>query len=216
MKTKFLLLILLASVQLNAQCNFETMWGFSTGITKFQASNIVLLNKNWNNFRIGASFWDSPAYLKDDSIYRTFASFNCMYSLCLGAYKNEVSLKFADDTLYEIDLKIDFTPSELDKCLQKYHEFLDSAKLTHPVAREYHQRSEETHEQNGVGYSLYRSAGDEHLKKLRKMVIGYEIVYERQWNEKTKKWHYSGNIEKYTLKISYIDLTHTKYDKRGY
>jgi len=217
MKTKFTLIIVLFFIfELKAQCDFEQIINFTTGITKFQLSNKVFLNKNAVNFKFGVGYWDTPEYLKKDSIFSSSASFNYISSPCFGNNKNEVYMRFADDTLYQINLSIDFTPSDLDKCLQKYNEFVESAKQTHPIHSEYYQKNEDTNEQIGEGFWMYRNIFDKMSSKFKQLSIGYEIVHERLYSEYSKKWYYTGKIEKYVLKISCVDLTHTKYDRRGY
>ncbi|MFM1893582.1 MAG: hypothetical protein RIQ90_748 [Bacteroidota bacterium] len=205
----------LSSTSIYGQCLTNDLFPVRHGMTKFQAINTLNLQDNVYEVQDFLNYWSHPEYLEGDSVYDSQVNYKIMTHGCIKNYDNIVLMSFADQKLYEITLRIWFKPKDFDKCLENYNQVLESLKKEFPYYGGFISRNQEN-EQVGEGYWLHKSEEDKKKAKFEKVSVGYSIEYETKWSDYSKKMYKTGNIDKYLLEISYVNLEGTKLDRRGY
>jgi hypothetical protein len=206
-----------------AQCTFENIFPVDLGISKFKATTSIaslrniMEDKETNKYSDLFNKWEKPDYLKGDSVFKASLFYDYIYHDCFKGDNNKLYLRFVDDKLYTIEIKITFSSNEYEKCLENYNSLIAIFKDSFTDWSEFVKSNSETNEQNGEGYWFYPTIPNKRdTVKINELSIGYEIEYASQWDNYKKIWYKTGNIEDYLLEIEYINLEGTKLTNKGY
>lgn len=188
-----------------SQCTFSDFFTLKIGISKFEATKFLKLDKKVYGIKDNLEFWSSNEQ-GTDSVLITFMEYHIRDTKCLPNKNVKYSLGFIDRKLTSIDLNIEFGADGLDSCLSKLEEITKFLKMDFPIQSE-HTTSNDAAGQIGEGKWFYRSEESKKQKK-EKISLGYEIDYEYDFRGgKTKN---TGRVRGYTLEIKYLNFEGTK------
>ncbi len=171
-------------------------------MSKFQAMNALNSNSNVYGVTNLGKYWDHPDYLKGDSVFRTQVNFKFKTHNCISGDSHILRAAFVDDYLYEVELQIDFQKSDLEKCVENYHQILQALQREYSYYEEFVSQLTEFPEQVGEGFRLYKSETERNKSQYEFARIEYELV--------------GSGIEGYRLTVHFGNLKGTKLDRRGF
>jgi len=204
-----------------AQCTFEKIFPLKHGVTKFKTITALALldyiesDKKRNKETGSYNPWYKPDYLKGDSVLWNNLHFTYINNECFKSDENELNLYFADDMLYRMDVTLTFSNDKFEDCLATYNNLVTLFKNQFYDWSDIVNTNTETNEQIGEGYWLYPTSKNERDNiKLNKLEISYKVIYERKWRELES--YLTGNVDRYEINLSFINLNGTKLTNRGY
>jgi hypothetical protein len=183
------------------------------GMSKFQAKNTLSVMDNVYDLKEGKGYWANYEHLKGDSIYQYQINYKYKTHNCIKSIDNIVYLHFVEHKLFLIQFEINFKTTELKKCLENYNQIAESLKKEFPFYWTFFsnysdgtftQSQSEIDNQNGEGYTLFKSKEESQKEKPESVEIGYTEI-----NKK-------GIIEKYTLTVKYQNKNGTKLNNGGH
>ena len=145
------------------------------------------------------------SYLKNDSMYVSYNFLTWNNIPCLKGSNPKLILNFADDTLYAITIKLEYTPEEFNALEIDYNMLVNSLKKKYTKFEKKVFSSQATGEQVGESYSF------EPHKGLKNKTEEYAIGFEYWGNTRNANKFSKDN---YTLTIEYVNTKHTKFNKR--
>lgn len=185
-------------------------------MTKFEVINKLNLQEDISEIEDFMNYWDTYEYMENDSFYHSQVNFKTKVSECVKSNDNRILLTFADHKLYKLTLRIWFKPEDYNLCLANYNELFETIQNEFPYAFKFSTKDDESGEQVGEGYWLYKTEEDKKKKKFQEVLIEYAFEYEKIYDKYEEVWRKTGKIKNYILEISFVDLKETKLDKRGY
>jgi hypothetical protein len=202
---------------LYCQCSIYDFVPFKMGTSKFEVVKNLKLNKNVEKVNEFFSYWDVPDYLAGDSVYRSQVNFEYRNHECVSSNADcVVLLNFSDGILFDITVRFLFTPDDLENCLGVYDELVSSMRGDFPYIEEFDLTALETNEKGGEGSWMYHSELEAKDLDYKRIDVSYEFVYEHLLDPRTNKLVKSGKIRQYRLDFSFVDLTCSALDSRGY
>lgn len=201
-----------------SQCTIKELFPVQHGMTKFQAIKQLNLQTNILEVEDKYNHWNHPKYLSGDSIYESQIYYKVSNQNCLKGNNIIGILSFADFKLYQMTLRSTFNPEEFKKCMENYNLLLQNLKFEFPFSKKFdefytpYNSDNQTEEQIGEGYWLYRNEEDSKKSEYNRVSIGYSINYEFAWNTLSGKYNKTGKIENYKIEIYFTNINGTKID----
>ncbi len=220
MKTYILfLLFLLGKLSSTAQCNYQTFLNVSMGSSLYDCYNTLQLNKSTSEVTKNPyqKYWDSPSYLKGDSVYKTQIDFN-LKNPCSGL-KEEIEghYYFVDDKLYFVSIKIHISKPEYETGLALYEKFISDVRKENQLKFEFpfetisKEYSTKAKEKIGEGIRFYSS---EIASKDCKLSYSSISIYQEYNWDRDRQIH--TDIKEYIIQLEIINLKSIKLTCKGY
>lgn len=204
-----------------AQCTFEKIFPLKHGVTKFKSItalallDYIVVDKKSNQQSSSYNPWYKPDYLNGDSVLRNNLHFTYFNNECFKSNENELNLYFVDDRLYKMDVTLTFSNDKFEDCIATYNNLVALFKNQFYDWSDIVSQNPETNEQTGEGYWLYPTSENERDNiKLNKLEINYRVIYERKWRELES--YQTGNVDRYEINLSFVNLNGTKLTNQGY
>jgi hypothetical protein len=221
MKITTLLCLLFIQVSFS-QCRIKDYVPFTLGANRFETSQIL---SNINTIKreeiYGSdtySEWKKYPYMKKDSIYVVSTNKRFVANDCFKGSENRCQLYFVDDILYKIAMFQEFKAVEYDKMLNTYNDILEVFDELHHYNKTFTTTNSITKEKIGQGLVFYDFPPNDKIQvvKIKDIRVSYEITYKKIWNNYSKKWDPTSDIDYYTIEIELVDLKGTKLTNLGY
>lgn len=221
MKTTLTLIINLLLIGIvRAQCAYDDIFPLSMGISKFKAMTGLATIVDIKEYQqLNNSWWENIYDPKGDSVYFSASNYYYLLNPCFKGAKNELLLKWVDDRLYKMEITLSFLNTDLEKCIENYNLLMDVFKTQFPKWSWTPWVKTNTigniKEQIGEGYWISPPAVKiDQTEKKEEIEIGYEIDYETKWNGKESS--FTGNVKRYKLKVTFVNLKGTRLTNKGY
>lgn len=203
------------------QCSISDLVPFNLGDDKFETTLILNKLKTIKSEEVYGSDtyteWTKYPYLKNDSIYQVIINKRFYPTSCFEGYENRCQLYFADDKLYKIYMYQEFKANEYEEMLSKYNSILDILSETYPYSQGFKTSNSETKEKMGEGYRFSDVPNDKKSKiKIKDICVSYNIKYKKIWNNYSKKYEKTSDIDYYEIVIEFVNLAGTKLTNQGY
>lgn len=204
-----------------SQCKISDIAPFKLGSSKFEAS-IVLnkLNTIPRETIYGSDTneeWAKYSYLKNDSIYKVVINKDLYSNDCIIGNKNRFQLTFADDKLYRMCIYQEFKADQYDIMLEYYKNLLNIFSETYPYSGGFKLTNFDTKEKIGEGYRFSNVPQEKKPKiKIKDIRVSYNINYKKIWNNYSRQYDKTSDIDYYEIEIEFTDLKGTKLTNEGY
>lgn len=195
-----------------AQCSFENIVPVKVGMSKFDVRNIINSIPTLYTLvgEISNPLYVKPSYLKGDSIKKEMLIYSVKTNPCTNGKNIHLTLSFADNILYSLELVAEFSENRYKACYEQYQNItseLDKSFSNFKRKREIKVKNEKIGE--GYGYEILNNDKEqEEINfsggiKMNDILIGYE---------------FKGISEPYLYILTYthVNLFLTKFDGRGY
>jgi hypothetical protein len=217
---KFILIIpvlLLFVTFSKEQCNLRGLFPIEAGMSKFDVINTLNQKSNIMDIKVeDNNSYVKPAYLNGDSVRVYDIKYKYSKHKCISSSDNMVTLAFADNKLYEMQLNVSYYPSEFNKCFKNYSQMFNIIKISFSKYDTTIIKDVETQDQMGEGHTMYKTKADVLKDKYEMVSISYKIVYETKFDPDTQKYIRTGKVDKYLLKLTYVNLGETKFNRSFY
>lgn len=208
--------LVVLSVNSSGQCTIDELFPVGIGQTKFQAINLLNFHDGFFDVEDNYRHWSKPEYLNGDSIFFSYVNYKYETNLCVKSTDNIGKLSFVDDYLYKMTIIIRFPPNELEACLNSCNSIFNSCIDEFPFYEEFVSKDEETKEQVGEGYWMYRFKSEAGKEKFEEISVGYRLEYEKEWDSNNNEMFKTGKIDGYVLEVRYVHLKGTKLKRYEY
>ena len=220
MKRLLPILFLFTGVTAHSQCDWENIFPFKAGDTKFDIAILKNGNHNledaddFNNLKYiidqANNRYVTYSYLKD-SVYRNIKNLQYKKDQCLDSKENSIQITSVNDHLYRVEIELKYTDYEM--MLKQYSKLLDIAPLIYQYQVPIRISNTVTKEKVGEGIRFIEKSMDSRPEKVNELNIKYIIDFKRLKNLKKT---FTNEIEGYTLSIYFVDLRNTVLKREGF
>lgn len=233
----FLMLCPTVSFSQSQLCNsFESLLNIDFGINGYKAKKYLLstnepfiqdvdqfisgVNRDFYiplaKFNVPDSLYNKSAYrhLRADSVFKSEAHFKLPRGC--AKFENEISLVFADDTLYYFDIEIDIPPENLNEGLELLNELKELLKKKYPFSEEYDLKAFDSEEVGGEGIEFTNSKEAQKQRKPDREVAWLHFRNLFQYaSDSDGDYISTGIVKEYKISLTVVNYKFTRLNGLG-
>jgi hypothetical protein len=223
MKQKLLIVLLCSCLNIQAQCEWSSFFPFKGGNSKFDIAQIRSTNSTLADPEDKYGTDDSYAkyyngyrkyeYLKD-SVYINIVNLRFVNNTCFTGSNNQIQLTLSDDKLHKATVELNY--DDYNTMKKQYEELKELVPEIYGFTKPFEITNSNTKEKIGEGIGFYQKSISEKSDKINHIDISYGFNFKKVWDNKTKKYSQTSEIENYTIKIELDDLRQSKLTGQGY